>query len=168
MTQQSAALPYLDHVTGRYPGAIAVNKGDFILAATAGMSGLSAGQLYPASSMPHQASAAADQALAAPNFAGVAIERKLSTDVAFSADAEGTLDVAPDWVGDVPCVSQAWALGDSVTIAENAGVTGLLANTVDKTTTAGSAIGRCVQDTNGVSVTTIRVHLFSKMFKTLI
>lgn len=164
MSQNNARLPDLDHVTCPWPGGIVANIGDLMLVATSGMAGLTAGTVYPASSMPHQASAAADQALAAPAFAGVAKERKLSTDSGSATDPEGFIDVVPVWVGDMPCVSQAWKLGDSVTIAENPGVTGLMANQLDKTAVAGSGIGRVVKDTGGVAVTTVRVVLRSNVF----
>lgn len=156
----TARLPALDHVTLPYVGSLDIEVGDLCIVApvSPALTGLTAGNVYPAASIPDQGSAAANQRLFAKLFAGVSHERHLAT------DAAGTQDVVPIWVGDVSCAATAFKAGDLVGVAENGGNNGILSQQVAKVTDPNLAIGKCVKDTGGVSVTTVSVVLFSELF----
>lgn len=144
-----AKFPDLDHVPYPYAGSIAVDIGDLLF--------VSSGYAVPATSLTGTGSQSGDATAYAPDFAGVARERKLST------DAAGYIDVTPFWVGDVPCPATVWSVGDLVTVAENSGNTGLLSQQVQVTSDTSVAIGVCVADSAGASATTVRVFLQSRV-----
>lgn len=144
-----AKFPDLDHVPYPYAGSLAVDIGDLLF--------LSSGYAVPASGLTGTGSQAGDASAYVPEFAGVARERKLTTDSA------GYIDVTPFWVGDVPCPSAVWRVGDLVTVTENTGNTGLLDQEVQQTSDTAVAIGVCVADSGGVAVTTVRVFLQSRV-----
>jgi hypothetical protein len=144
-----AKFPELDHVPYPYAGSIAIDIGDLVFQQS--------GSLVPASSLTGQGSQAADATAYVPSFAGVARERKLTTDIA------GWIDVTPFWVGDVPCPATVWQVGDLVTVAENEGGTGLQDQVLHATSDTAVAIGVCVQDSGGLATTTVRVFLESRV-----
>ncbi len=144
-----AKFPDLDHVPYPYAGATAIDIGDLVF--------VSDGNVVPATSLTGTGSQAGDATAFVPSFAGVARERKLATDIA------GHIDVTPFWLGDVPCVSTVWNVGDLVTVVENGSNNGLLSQQVQQTTDTAVAIGVCVRDSGGVAATTVRVFLQSRM-----
>jgi hypothetical protein len=146
MTRNMYPTP-LELVTAAYDGSIAVNIGDLMYH--------DGNDAKPASSQADAASEAANQAVFAPKFLGVAAERKLST------DAAGDIDVALDWVGEMPCASAAYEVGDFVTVVEAASGTALENQKLTKTNDPQLAIGYCVKR-EGSAVTTVRVRLVSR------
>jgi hypothetical protein len=144
-----AKFPNLDHITAPYAGSgLVINIDDLILYNT--------NTAIPAGSMADQGSEAANQVAAAPIFLGVAKERKVASDVA------GTIDVLPLWIGDFPCSSATFEVGDMVTFCDNQGANALLSTQVKKTTNPQLAIGRVLLH-YGSATTTVRVALFSRV-----
>lgn len=161
------ALPHLNSVSLPWVAQVDVEKGDlcFVAPTAPALSGLTAGSVYPAASLPDQLTTTKNQEVFAKYFAGVSSERHLSNDLGSSSPTnENTHDVIPFAVCDVTCASQAWKAGDLVGIAENGGNNGVLSQQITKVTDKALAIGQCIQDTAGVSVTTIRVAFFSRLF----
>jgi hypothetical protein len=144
-----AKFPELDHVPYPYAGSIAIDIGDLVFQQS--------DFAVPATSLTGTGSETSDATAYVPSFAGVARERKLATDLA------GSIDVTPFWVGDVPCPATVWHVGALVTMSENTGNTGLLSQQVQATTDTATAIGVCVQDSQGVATTTVRVFLQSRV-----
>lgn len=141
--------PDANLVTVPYDGSIQVDLNDLVF--------LDTDDAKPASSQADAGSKSANQAAFAPRFLGVASERKLSD------AASGDLDVATEWVGEMPCVSNTFEPGDLVTVAENAGGTALEDQKLEKCTTVADAIGH-VRRHYGSAVTTIEVVLRSRVF----
>lgn len=159
-------LPKFDHVSYPWPTQLDIEVGDFCFynpASPFSLGALTAQSLYPAASMPHQASAADDQRMFARLFAGVSHERHLATDLGSSVPTnENTHDIVPLAVCDVTCASTAFKVGDLLGIAENGGANGILSQQVALVTDPALAIGRSLQDTAGVAVTTIRGLFLAK------
>lgn len=161
------ALPHLDTVTLPWPTGTDIENGDlcFLGPTLPAMSAITAGSVYPAASMPDQLTSPANQAAFAKSFVGVSHERHLSTDLSSTSPTnENTHDIIPVAVCDVSCASQAWKAGDLVGPVEQLNGTQLESQTITKVTDPAVAIGVCLQDTAGVSVTTIRVVFYSRVF----
>jgi hypothetical protein len=144
-----AKFPELDHVSYPYAGSIPIDIGDLVF--------VSSGNIVPASSLTGTGTQAGDATAYVPSFAGVARERRLTSDVSRH------LDVTPFWLGDVPCAGTTWNVGDLVTVAENVSNNGLVNQQVQKTTDTAVAIGVCVRDSGGVAATVVRVFLQSRV-----
>lgn len=141
------SLPSLDHVTYAYDGSLRVDEGDLVFHDT--------DDAKPASSVTAGIDEAADQATFAPKFAGIAKERKLS------ADQAGNLDVIPDAVVKMPCVSATFEVGDFVAATRDGGAA-LVRRKVKKTTTAAHRIGYVVKR-EASAVTEVWVRLLSNV-----
>jgi len=89
----------------------------------------------PASNLPHQANEAADQALLADKFLGVAMQRSRAGDTT-------PIRVATTGVFEFECPSMSLELGDLMGADGNATADGLLDQQVDKVAAAANAIGR--------------------------
>jgi hypothetical protein len=122
--------PELDAVTYAYDGAIRIDEGDLMWHNT--------DDGKPASSIPPGANEAADAATLAAAFAGIAKERKLTSDLA------GTVDVVPDIVRQIDCVSNTFEVGDYVSGTRDGGGA-LVRQKVKKTATANERIGVVVK-----------------------
>ena len=130
-----------------YDGAIAVGLYDLCFH--------DANDVKPASSQADGGSEPLNKRAFAPKFAGVAAERKVTT------DAAGTLDVHTVWEGWVTCPSQTWEVGDLVSADENGAGNALLNSQVDKTTNPWEAIGCCIERAASAT-TSVKVRLVSR------
>lgn len=148
-----------------FDGSIAVTKNNLMWSDTAGSLTLQGGttstqgKAYPASEMPDQSSAAANQAYFAPRFLGVAAESLTAT------QTRTTVLVDRTYVGPFTIASGTYYQGDLVTVAELASGTQLSNVKLEKTTTASSAIGRVI--IGGTSVTEVTVMLHSRLIPTV-
>jgi hypothetical protein len=117
------AFPRLGNITLPYDGGVDIEQNDLIFLCPSSPyplpTGLTADVAYPAASMPDQGTAARNQRLFAKNFAGVSVERHLSS--SNSTNDEMNTDVTPIWVGDVTVPSQVYIPGMLVGVAENSG-----------------------------------------------
>lgn len=147
MTRNMYPVP-LESVNAAYDGSIAVDIGDLLYHDT--------NDAKPASSQADQASEAANQALFAPRFLGVARERKLVTDGA------GDIEAAIDWIGEMPCASSTFEVGDKVSIDNNDTDDGLEDQRLTKTTNAAVAIGTVLKR-YAAATTTVFVRLTSNV-----
>lgn len=159
------AFPALGNVSLPYPGAVDVEIDDlvFLCPSYPSMAGLTANDAYPAASMVDQGDTPKNQRLFAHNFAGVSVERHLAT--SSSSNDELSLSVCPVWIGDASLASAAvCTVGQLVGVAENVGNNGLQSQTLAIVTDPDLAIGQIIQDSGGLSVTTARVVLYSRLF----
>jgi hypothetical protein len=160
------AFPQLGNVTLPYAGGVDIEVNDLVFLAPnppyPALSGLTANNAYPAASMPDQGTAARNQRLFAKSFAGVSVERHLSS--AGSANDELNTDVCPVWIGDATIASGVYTPGQLVGVAENSGNNGIQSQAVAPVTDPDLAIGMIIQDTGGVPVTSVRVMLQSNLF----
>ncbi len=140
----------LDHVDYAFNGSIAVDINDLMY--------MEVDDIRPASSMADLGTEILNQRRFARNFAGVAQERRLAAET--NAGPLATLSVAPTYIGDFPCASSTWEVGDLVAIDEAASGTALERQKLVKTTDPDLAIGRCIQ--RSASATTVRVILLSR------
>ncbi|HWB13707.1 MAG TPA: hypothetical protein VG826_31065 [Pirellulales bacterium] len=160
------AFPHLGNVTLPYAGGVDIEVNDLVFLAPnppyPALSGLTANNAYPAASLPDQGTSARNQRLLAKTFAGVSVERHLST--ASSANDELSTDVCPVWIGDATIASGIYLPGQLVGAAENSGNNGIQSQAVALVTDPDLAIGMIIQDTGGVAVTSVRVMLQSNLF----
>lgn len=159
------ATPALGNVSLPYPGAVDIEINDlvFLCPSYPAMAGLTANNAYPAASMVDQGDSWKNQRLFAHNFAGVSVERHLSS--SSSANDELNLSVCPVYIGDASLSSAAVCqVGQLVGVAENVGNNGLQSQTLSIVTDPDLAIGQIIQDSGGLSVSTIRVALYSRLF----
>jgi hypothetical protein len=138
----------LDIVTAAYDGSIAVEVGDLMFYDT--------DDAKPAASQADAGSEAANQAAFAPKFLGVSCERKLST------APTDDIDVAVDAIREMPCASEAYEIGDMVTVDEAASGTALENQKLVKTTDVTKAIGYAVKR-YASATTTVLVRLMSNV-----
>lgn len=134
-----------------FAGSLAVNKNDLVFRADAD------NNFYPASSMPDQGSAAANQLYFASRFAGVSNQRYLA------AQTPTTIDVKTVVALTLPCPSQTWKAGDLVGACENGTTNGILSGSVDRVTDPNKAIGRVIR-AEPAAVTQVLVILTSNVF----
>jgi hypothetical protein len=160
------ARPQIGNITLPYAGGVDVELNDLVFLAPnppyPALSGLTANNAYPATSLPDQGTTLDNQRLFAKNFAGVAVERKLSS--SSSSNDELTLDVTPEWIGDCAITSGVYTPGQLVGVSENGGSNGIDSQQVAVVTDPSLAIGMIIADSGGVSVTAVRCRLQSNLF----
>jgi hypothetical protein len=139
----------LETVQAAFNGTIAVEIGDLMYQAT--------DDSRPVSSQADTGTESGNVAAAAPNFIGVARERKLVTET-----AAGYIDIAVEFFGEFPCVSNTFEVGDLLTLTENGHATHLVNDTLAKTTDASVAIG-IVARRYGSATTTVLCLLRSRV-----
>ena len=141
--------PKLESVTYAFNGSIAVDLKDLMYLVT--------DDVRPAGQLADAGSEYANQVAFAQAFVGVAVERKLAT----QTDA-GDIDVDPDWVGEQPCASATFEVGDLLAIDEAASGTALEDQKLVKTTDPAIAIGYCVKR-EASAVTTVLCRLIARV-----
>ncbi len=116
-----------------FDGSIAVSLGDLMYHDT--------NDVKPASSQADQLTQAANQALFAGAFAGLAGDTRKAADTA----AVAVFPVMTDVLVDIDCDSNTWEVGDLIAAIEQGSGTALENQKVTKTTDPSLAIGYCVQ-----------------------
>lgn len=144
----SAKYPNMEVLTYAFDGTLRVDVDDLMYH--------TGDDAKPATSQADALTEEANQRLFARNFCGVAKERKVVGETAAS-----TVDVVPDWVGEMPCASSAFEVGDLLAIDEAASGTALERQKLVKTTDAGLAIGYCVKR-EASAVTTVLCRLIAR------
>lgn len=139
-----------DRFNFAFDGSIAVSVGDLMYHDT--------NDVKPASSQADQLSEAANQALFAPVFAGVAGDTRKAADTVAVTDFPVMVDVVMEY----DCPSQAWEMGDLIAAVEQSGGTALENQKVTKTTDASLAIGYCVRRA-GTATTRVTCRLISRV-----
>jgi len=114
-----------------------------------------AGVAAKASAQADQLTPAANQALFAKNFLGVAKDKRLAGETSTGETSKRI--VVTDGVFDMGCASTTWAVGDLIGAVEAGSGTALEDDLVAKVTDPALAIGVCVKE--GTSVTTVRGRL---------
>jgi hypothetical protein len=103
-------------------------------------------------------SEAIDQLAIAPVFLGIALERKLSTDL------DGTVEYAATWVGDVDVPSTTYSIGDLLGVCRNSGVTAIEAQKYKKVTDIDLAVGRVIYEYTAAT-TKVRAVIWSNLVR---
>lgn len=138
------------HLMIPFPASTAVGVG-YLLYNNAGVAA-------KASAQTDQLTQAANQALFAKNFLGVAADQRLSTETSTGDSSRRT--VIAEGVFDMPCASTTWAVGDLIGAVEASSGTALEDEVVAKVTDPALAIGVCVKA--ATSSTTVRGKLTSR------
>lgn len=138
------------HLMIPFPASTAVGVG-YLLYNNAGVAA-------KASAQTDQLTQAANQALFAKNFLGVAADQRLATETSTGDSSRRT--VVAEGVFDLPCASTTWAVGDLIGAVEASSGTALEDEVVAKVTDPALAIGVCVKA--ATSSTTVRGKLTSR------
>jgi hypothetical protein len=141
----------LDHVNYAFNGGLAVGIGELLYQ--------EGDDVRPASAMADQGSELANQTRFAKRFAGVAQERRLAAQD--NAGPLANLAAAPVYIGDIPCLSGTFEVGDLIAAVEQGNGTQLESRKVKKTTDPNRAIGMCIKR-EGSAVTSVRAMLLSR------
>src|SRR5487761_1410045 len=161
------AYPAVGNISLPYAGGVDIEENDLIFLCPSSPyplpTGLTADIAYPAASLPDQGNAARNQRLFSKNFAGVAVERHLTSST--SSNDEMNTSVTPVWVGDADLAAATVCRpGMLVAVAENGGNNGIQSQTLAGVTDPALAIGQIIEDSGGVAATNIRVALTSNLF----
>lgn len=141
----------LDHVDYAFNGSIEVPVNSLMY--------MEVDDVRPAASMADQLTEPTNQRRFARNFVGVSQERRLLAEG--NSGPLATLSVSPVYIGDIPCTSSTFEVGDLVAAVEAASGTALENFKVKKTTDPDLAIGR-VLERSASATTTVKVLLMSR------
>ena len=145
--------PVLDRINCPYLGSLNIDVGDLCFQQASDEFANSAN-----STLTITGTQATDAAVYAPAFIGVAKERKTSADT-----TSRSFQVVPFYMQNFAVPSAAYTVGQFMAPSLNSGNTAMLNTGLIATAVPGSAIGICLQDTGGVSVTSVLCAVVSRV-----